>query len=161
MTMTRRWILIGALLFSLGAHATTIEVYQFDSPQQEQTYKELTSELRCLVCQNQDIADSNAELAQDMRHKVLKMLKDGKDKQQVIDFMVQRYGDFVLYKPPLEGRTLILWIGPFVLFVLGVWLMLRAIRRARERDRNIAIDSNQIERAHHLLDNESDNGNKA
>jgi cytochrome c-type biogenesis protein CcmH len=158
--MSRRWIQIGALLFALGAHATTIEVYQFDNPQQEQAYKELTSELRCLVCQNQDIADSNAELAQDMRHKVFKMLKDGQDKQQIVDFMVQRYGDFVLYKPPLEGRTLLLWIGPFVLFVLGVWLMLRAIRKARRRDENIAIDSNQIERAHHLLDEDSENGNK-
>ena len=158
--MTRRWILIGALLFGLGAHATTIEVYQFDSPDQEQAYKELTTELRCLVCQNQDIADSNAELAQDMRHKVFTMLKEGKDKQQIVDFMVQRYGDFVLYKPPFEGRTLILWIGPFVLFVLGVWLMLRAIRKARLRDRTVTIASDQIERAHHLLDEESDNGNK-
>ncbi len=153
--------LIALLLFSLLARATNIEVYDFDNDTQERTYKELTTELRCLVCQNQDIADSNAELAQDMRHKVFKMLKEGKDKQQIIDFMVKRYGDFVLYKPPFEGRTLILWVGPFILFVLAVWLMLRVIRKARERDRNITIDSNQLEQAHHLLDDETDNGNKA
>lgn len=157
----RQWIIWGTLLLALAANATNIEVYDFDTPKQERTYKELTTELRCLVCQNQDIADSNAELAQDMRHKVFRMLKQGKEKQEIVDFMVKRYGDFVLYKPPFEGRTLVLWVGPFVIFVLAVWLMLRVIRKARQRDRKISIDNNRIEQAHHLLDDEPENGNKA
>jgi len=157
----RQWIIWGMLLLALAANATNIEVYDFDTPKQERTYKELTTELRCLVCQNQDIADSNAELAQDMRHKVFKMLKQGQDKQQIVDFMVKRYGDFVLYKPPFEGRTLVLWIGPFVIFVLAVWLMLRVIRKARQRDEKVTIDNNRIEQAHELLDDEPENGNKA
>ncbi len=157
----RSLLLITALLFSLLAQATNIEVYDFDNDQQERTYKEITTELRCLVCQNQDIADSNAELAQDMRHKVFKMLKQGKEKREIIDFMVKRYGDFVLYKPPFEGRTLILWIGPFILFVLAVWLMLRAIRKARERDQKPAIESTQLDQAHHLLeDDDTQSGNQ-
>ena len=154
-------VLLALLLIGLGVHATNIEVYDFDDDRQERTYKEITTELRCLVCQNQDIADSNAELAQDMRHKVYRMLKEGKDKQQIVDFMVKRYGDFVLYKPPFEGRTLVLWIGPFVLFVLAVWLMLRVIRKARQRDRDITIETDRLEQAHHLLEEDSESGNKA
>jgi cytochrome c-type biogenesis protein CcmH len=157
----RSLVLLATLLLSLAAQATNIEVYDFDNDQQERTYKQITTELRCLVCQNQDIADSNAELAQDMRHKVFHMLKQGKQKKEIIDFMVKRYGDFVLYKPPFEGRTLILWIGPFVLFVLAVWLMLRAIRKSRERDRNPTLESNQLEQAHHLLEDDTESGNQA
>jgi len=153
-------LLIATLLFSLSAGATNIEVYKFDDPEQERTYKELTMELRCLVCQNQDIADSNAELAQDMRKKVFNMLKEGQDKQQIADFMVQRYGDFVLYKPPFDARTAVLWIGPFVFFIFAVWMMLRSIRKAGQRDRNIAIDSKQLEQAHDLLDKDPESGNK-
>ncbi len=151
--------ILSALLLWLAATtalATNIEVYDFDSPQQERTYKELTSELRCLVCQNQDIADSNAELAQDMRHKVFRMLKEGKTKQEIIDFMVQRYGDFVRYKPPFKGKTLVLWIGPFVIFVLAVALMLRAIARARQRDERAEIDAQRLAQAASLLEPTSD-----
>ncbi|HHI77090.1 MAG TPA: cytochrome c-type biogenesis protein CcmH [Gammaproteobacteria bacterium] len=151
-------IFSGLLLWlaATTALATNIEVYDFDSPQQERTYKELTSELRCLVCQNQDIADSNAELAQDMRHKVFRMLKEGKTKQEIIDFMVQRYGDFVRYKPPFKGKTLVLWIGPFVIFVLAVALMLRAIARARQRDERAEIDAQRLAQAASLLEPTSD-----
>ncbi len=151
-------IFSGLLLWlaATAALATNIEVYDFDSPQQERTYKELTSELRCLVCQNQDIADSNAELAQDMRHKVFRMLKEGKTKQEIIDFMVQRYGDFVRYKPPFKGKTLVLWIGPFVIFVLAVALMLRAIARARQRDERAEIDAQRLAQAASLLEPTSD-----
>ena len=72
----------------------------------------LSEELRCLVCQNQNIADSNAELAQDLRREIRGMIKDGKSDKEIIDFMVTRYGDFVLYRPPVQGNTLLLWGGP-------------------------------------------------
>ncbi len=151
------FLLLG--LLSPGTQATNIEVYDFDNPAQERTYKELTTELRCLVCQNQDIADSNAELAQDMRHKVFSMLKEGKTKQEIIDFMVERYGDFVRYKPAFEGKTLVLWIGPFVIFVIAVILMLRAIRRARQHEERRELSSEQIARAADLLEQPSDKSN--
>ncbi|BAN68315.1 cytochrome c-type biogenesis protein [endosymbiont of unidentified scaly snail isolate Monju] len=147
-------LLLGSLSFS--TLATNIEVYDFDSPAQERTYKELTTELRCLVCQNQDIADSNAELAQDMRHKVFRMLKNGKSKQEIIDFMVERYGDFVRYKPPFKGKTLVLWVGPFVIFVLAVIFMLRAIRRARQQEERRELSAEQIAQAADLLEQPSD-----
>ncbi|RMG37220.1 MAG: cytochrome c-type biogenesis protein CcmH [Gammaproteobacteria bacterium] len=134
------------------AAATNIEAYDFDSPQQERDYKELTTELRCLVCQNQDIADSNAELAQDMRHKVYRMLKQGKTKQEIVDFMVRRYGDFVRYKPPFDTRTLVLWVGPFLIFALAIFFMLRAISRARRREERAELSEEQINRAADLLE---------
>lgn len=106
-----------------------IEVAQFATPEQEQTYKVLTNELRCLVCQNQNIADSNAPLAKDLRVEIRKMIRQGKNKQQIIDFMVARYGDFVLYRPPFRPYTLVLWLGPFVGLVLALYILIRLIRK--------------------------------
>ena len=102
------------LAFSNMASAS-IETYPFDNAQQEQDYKVLINELRCLVCQNQNLADSNAELAQDLRKQIHTMLVEkNQSKEQVVDFMVNRYGDFVLYKPPVKSQTYLLWAGPFL-----------------------------------------------
>ncbi len=86
-------------------------------PITEKRLQKLSEELRCLVCQNQNIADSNAELAQDLRREVRGMIKAGKSDKEIIDFMVTRYGDFVLYRPPVQGNTLLLWGGPLVLLI--------------------------------------------
>ena len=89
----------------------------------------LAEELRCLVCQNQTLADSNAPLAVDLRKQMREQLAKGASDQEVRDFMVERYGDFVLYRPPLKASTLALWIGPFVLLALGAWILRRVTRR--------------------------------
>jgi cytochrome c-type biogenesis protein CcmH len=89
---------------------------------------ELSAELRCLVCQNQSIADSNADLAVDLRRQIREQLGSGKSERDVVDFMVQRYGDFVLYRPPLKASTVLLWCGPFLLLGLGMVLLIRRIR---------------------------------
>ena len=91
----------------------------------------LAHELRCLVCQNQTLADSNAPLAVDLRNQIREQLKGGASERDVIDFMVARYGDFVLYRPPLKASTLALWIGPFVLLLAGALLLWRRIARRR------------------------------
>jgi cytochrome c-type biogenesis protein CcmH len=91
----------------------------------------LAHELRCLVCQNQTLADSNAPLAVDLRNQIREQLKGGASERDVIDFMVARYGDFVLYRPPLKASTLALWIGPFVLLALGALLLVRRLVRRR------------------------------
>ena len=91
----------------------------------------LAQELRCLVCQNQTLADSNAPLAVDLRNQIRDQLKGGASERDVIDFMVARYGDFVLYRPPLKASTLALWLGPFVLLALGALLLVRRLVRRR------------------------------
>jgi cytochrome c-type biogenesis protein CcmH len=89
----------------------------------------LAHELRCLVCQNQTLADSNAPLAVDLRNQIREQLAAGKSEREVTDFMVQRYGDFVLYRPPFKAATALLWLGPFLLLALGVWLFFRRISK--------------------------------
>ncbi|HEV2432304.1 MAG TPA: cytochrome c-type biogenesis protein [Burkholderiales bacterium] len=89
----------------------------------------LALELRCLVCQNQTLADSNAPLAVDLRNQIREQLKAGKSEQDVVDFLVARYGDFVLYRPPFKASTVALWAGPFLILIFGAWLLLRRIRR--------------------------------
>lgn len=123
-------LLLLAGLGGAGQALAAIDVYTFDSDAQEQTFRELTKELRCPKCQNQDIADSNAGLAKDLRDKTYQMVREGKDKQEVVDYMVARYGNFILYNPPLMASTLILWLGPLLVIVIGVVM---AVVRSRRR----------------------------
>ena len=91
----------------------------------------VAAELRCLVCQNQTLAESNAPLAIDMRNQIREQMKAGASDRDVVEFLVARYGDFVLYRPPLKASTLALWAGPFVILALGAWVLLRRLRRPR------------------------------
>ena len=102
-----------------------------EDPALERRVTALAHELRCLVCQNQTIADSNAALAQDLRNQIREQLKAGKSERDVIDFLVARYGDFVLYRPPLQANTALLWLGPFLLLAFGVALLVWRLRRRR------------------------------
>jgi cytochrome c-type biogenesis protein CcmH len=100
-------------------------------PETEKRVSALANELRCLVCQNQTLADSNAPLAVDLRNQIREQLKAGASERDVIDFMVARYGDFVLYRPPLKASTVALWGGPFIILLAGAWLLVRLLRRRR------------------------------
>ena len=147
---------IKTLLFALGwllvaSVSARIDTYQFSQPEQEELYHDLIQELRCLVCQNQNIADSNAELAKDLRRKTYEMVVQGKDKDEIVQFMVARYGDFVMYKPPLKASTLILWVGPGVILLLGVFVLIRVIRRRPSNDEHL-LDDQQKKRAEQLLE---------
>ncbi len=124
----RQILLIVFMLCSLPSSAA-IETYEFDTPQQEALYKELIEELRCLVCQNQNLADSNAELATDLRRKTYEMVKQDQGRNEIVTYMVQRYGDFVLYRPPVKSSTLLLWIGPFVIMAIGLYVLFNMVRR--------------------------------
>ena len=116
-----RKLLFLMVLLSLPAFA--------EDPKLEKRVTGLAHELRCLVCQNQTIADSNAPLAVDLRNQIREQLAAGKSEQDVIDFMVARYGDFVLYRPPLKASTVLLWAGPFAFLLLGVFLLYRRVTR--------------------------------
>jgi cytochrome c-type biogenesis protein CcmH len=144
---TLRGITLGAMLaVAASAGAIVFEQREFAEPGQLERYKTLIAELRCLVCQNQNIADSNADLAADLRREVHRMILAGKSNEAIVEFMVTRYGDFVLYRPPLKAKTVLLWSGPFVLGIGGIVLLLLQLRR-RHADRATATPLSDEERA--------------
>lgn len=112
------WVCLG-LSLAAGSQAANLETYQFEDAAKEKLFRELIGELRCPKCQNQAIADSDAPLAKDLRDQTYSMVQAGASKQQVIDYMVARYGDFAHYKPPFNAATLILWLGPLALVLIG------------------------------------------
>lgn len=130
---------------SLGAFAASEKQQDLDK-----RVMTLASELRCMVCQNQTLADSNAELAVDMRNRIREELQAGRSEEEVVDLLVSRYGDFVLYRPPLKATTVLLWAGPFLLLALGAWLLVRRVRRARPAP--ALLTPAERERAARLLD---------
>jgi cytochrome c-type biogenesis protein CcmH len=103
--------------------------FEFDDPAQEQRYKNLIAEIRCLVCQNQSLEDSHAELAQDLRNEIYNMILDGQDEKEITDFLVYRYGDFVLFRPPFNVKTVLLWLGPFILLITAILIILHLKRK--------------------------------
>ncbi len=125
-----RMFFVVLLLSSVGVHGKEAAPAAED-PVLEKRVLEVSAELRCLVCQNQTLADSNAPLAVDLRNQIREQLRRGASERDVVDFLVARYGDFVRYRPPFKGATLLLWLGPFLLLALGAWLLARRVRRQR------------------------------
>jgi len=152
----KRLLLLALFLWLPLAAMAAIEVNKFDDPEKEATFKQLTEELRCLVCQNQNLAASNAELAQDMRRKTYQLVQAGSSHEEVVDFMVKRYGDFVLYKPPFNLSTLLLWIGPFIILAGGIFLLLVLIK-ARDKSAALKLSDDDLKRARNLLGEEDKN----
>jgi len=103
----------------------------FENPEQEQRFQQLTAELRCVVCQNQSLADSDAPLAHDLRQEIHDMLMDGRNDDEIRSFLVDRYGDFVLYRPAVKGNTLLLWLAPALLLLVGGSVVAYSVRRHR------------------------------
>ena len=126
-------LLLAALLLASPGALAQVQVNQepltFDSPEQQERFNKLTEELRCLVCQNQNLADSDAPLAHDLRDEIHKMIQSGKGNDQIKAYLVERYGDFVLYRPPLKGNTLLLWLAPALLLGMGTAIVVFSIRK--------------------------------
>jgi cytochrome c-type biogenesis protein CcmH len=147
-----RTVAFGMLLAALcatGAGAAGPEPTDKD-PVKEARAVRLASELRCLVCQNQTIADSNADLAVDLRRQVREQIAAGRSDTQIIDYMTERYGDFVLYRPPFKASTALLWGGPLLLLVIGAMVAIQVARR-RSAAAGPAISTEERERARALL----------
>ncbi len=123
--------LLSVLLLLHWGIAAATEVRVFQDAAQQQRYEQLIKDLRCLVCQNQSLADSDAELARDLRDEVYQILRSGKSEREAVKFLVDRYGDFVLYRPPFNPTTLLLWFGPLLLLCAGLAFMLRRVRQPR------------------------------
>lgn len=146
--------LVAALLlaFSAGAGAIIFEQREFENAAQLERYKTLIYELRCLVCQNQNLADSDADLAADLRREVYRMIVAGKSDDAIIDFMVTRYGDFVLYRPPLKAKTVLLWAGPFVLAIAGLAVLLVQLRQRKARSSATPLSDEERQRLDEILE---------
>jgi len=126
MKTSKIFILLLTLSLSVSVLAQSAPVQEpmvFETQQQEARFKQLTQELRCLVCQNQNLADSDAQLAHDLRAEVHEMLLAGNSDDEIKQFMVERYGDFVLYRPPVQENTYLIWLGPIVLLLIGALLL--------------------------------------
>lgn len=124
--------------------------FEFRSVEQEQRYKGLIDELRCLVCQNQSLADSHADLAQDLRNEVYRMIIDGKSDAEITGFLVSRYGDFVLFRPPLKPVTLLLWAGPFLMLIVAIYVVSRLLQK-NARQSPADLNSGERQRLDELL----------
>lgn len=156
-----------AMFFAFGLIVTSalpalasIDVYKFNSAKEEKTFQDLTATLRCPKCQNNTIADSNATLAQDMRKKVFEMLDEGKSKQEIIDYMIARYGNFVTYDPPLMASTLVLWMGPFLFILVGFTVLVVRSRKTEDAKSKIKLAADEEVRLKELL-NEMEQQEKA
>jgi cytochrome c-type biogenesis protein CcmH len=125
-----------------------------DDPELERRVTALAAELRCLVCQNQSLADSQAPLAVDLRNQIREQMREGRSEEEIVAFMVARYGDFVLFRPPLKASTLLLWAGPPLLLLLGLAALARILRRRRAAS-EIALGAAERERAARLLEPDS------
>ncbi|OWW19511.1 cytochrome c-type biogenesis protein [Noviherbaspirillum denitrificans] len=130
-----------------------------DNPELEKRVMALSEELRCLVCQNQTLADSHAELAMDLKQQVREKLSSGMTNQQVVDYMVERYGDFVMYRPPMKSTTFLLWVGPFALLIGGILVLVRKLSR-RQANQSEVPDTD-LKRAASLLEGANETKDKA
>ena len=155
--MRRQSLLMFLILMLTGitTQATSLSSFQFSSPEQERAFRTLTEELRCLVCQNESLAGSNAELAQDLRREIYDMMMAGRSKDDIVQFMVARYGDFVLFQPPLRPSTYPLWFGPFILFAVAGFFLFRTLQKKR-RAQEAALSDQDRERLRRLLDDDSE-----
>jgi cytochrome c-type biogenesis protein CcmH len=136
-------LLIFALLPAIAGATNAADVAGF-STEQEARYRTLTNQLRCLVCQNQNIADSDAPLAADLRNQVKRQILAGESNKQITDYLTARYGDFVLYKPPFKAITLMLWLGPVLLVLLALGTAFMFARRSRRTAAPVVVDEDKL-----------------
>lgn len=153
----KRFLAIAALGLALtGVARAAIDTYEFANDAERERFRDLTSELRCPKCQNQDIADSNAPIAADLRKQIFSQLQQGKSNQQIVDYMVDRYGEFVRYKPEVSERTWLLWFGPAALLGFGVVIIGAIVVRRRRpcATTSATLSAEEQARLDQLLDNQ-------
>lgn len=141
-----KFIIYLSFCFSMQAFSAPIETFTFDSRETEKIFHKLSDELRCLVCQNQNIAESNAELAKDLRLEMYNLLSQGKTEDEIVEFMVKRYGDYVLYRPPFKPMTWLLWFGPLIVFVMGFIFVVRLLKSQASEKQSESLNEEEIER---------------
>jgi cytochrome c-type biogenesis protein CcmH len=149
--MMRIWFIIGLILLSYSAVAIDSNPQPFADAMTEARYKELLKELRCMVCPNQPLSDSEAGLAQDLREEVREMVEQGQSNLEIKTFLVARYGDSVLYRPPVMPKTFLLWFGPAVLLLVAFFVLVYFIRRQNKAAANPVLTPEEQEKLTHVL----------
>ncbi len=140
-----------SLFASNTVYASPVETFEFQDQVTKVRFQALSKELRCPKCQNQNLADSNSPIAADLRHELYDLLQQGKADSEVVDFMVARYGEFVLYRPRVSSVTYILWFGPALLILIGLIVVIIILRKKPATKENLALDSDQQEKLQQLL----------
>lgn len=151
-------VLAACWLFLMTGLVFAIQDIKLNNVEDESRFNALSNILRCMVCQNQSIADSNAELARDFRNQVKEKMNAGQSDDEIIDYMVYRYGDYIVYKPPFNMATVLLWMGPFLLLIIGFIIVFRLIKRqsCAKASVDTVADTGQQARLKAMLDNEGD-----
>ena len=144
-------VLIVLVTLCFGGALVAKEAQPNEDPKIEQRMKALTEQLRCLVCQNETLADSRADLAEDLRRQIREQMKAGKSDQEILAFLTQRYGDFVLYNPPVKSTTYLLWFGPFVLLIAGASVLYGYLKHRRELIKDKPLTADERRRAADIL----------
>ena len=148
----KRFILLLLIIASLPGFGMAKEAQPAsDDPALEERVMNLSRELRCLVCQNETLADSRADLAEDLRNQIREQMKAGKTDKEIVSYLTQRYGKFILYNPPIDPTTYLLWFGPFVLLVAGLLVLFRFVKQRRELITDRPLSTDERERAESLL----------
>lgn len=143
-------VMVLVLLGATGVAVAEREIRDFASAEERERYQRLLEEVRCMVCQNESLASSQADLAQDLRDEIYRMVREGHTRDEAVEFLVARYGDFVLYRPPMTPKTWLLWFGPLLLLGLGVVIATVVIRGQRPDD-EAGLSAAEQERARKLL----------
>ncbi|MBO9489519.1 cytochrome c-type biogenesis protein CcmH [Endozoicomonas sp. G2_1] len=141
---------------TFSVDASPVDTYQFDNEVLKTRYQALVKELRCPKCQNQNLADSNSQIAIDLRREVYNMLHEGKADKEIVDFMVARYGDFVLYRPKLSKVTYVLWFAPAVLFLLGIIIVIVMVRKRAGNANKAELSADENQRLAAILEQVND-----
>ena len=149
--MMKRIILLLIVLISLFGATLAKEAQSNEDPKIEQRMKVLTEQLRCMVCQNETLDASRADLAENLRKEIREQIKAGKSDQEIIAFLTQRYGDYVLYNPPVKKTTYLLWFGPFVLLIGGTAVLYRYLKNRRELIKESPLSAEERKRAEEIL----------
>lgn len=149
--MLRLLFILLIVCFSLPSQAA-VDLYEFDTASQQERYFELSEVLRCPKCQNQNLAGSNSQIAEDLRRELHRLLVDGKTDQEIKDHMVERYGDFVLYKPPIKASTVVLWLLPVALLLIGFFGIAAVVKtRKRKQQEHLVLSQEEQDKLNNIL----------
>ena len=152
---TRLSVLFVLLLTAvmLSPVQAAVDAFAFDTPEQQERFRHLSNEFRCPMCQNTNLTGSSGGVAEDLRREIYMMIMEGQTDEEITRFMLDRYGDFILYRPRLTGETILLWFGPLLFLLVGGWVVMGIIRRARPVERVAAeLDTAEQERLRKLLE---------